>query len=69
MWLTVPEVAERTGVSGTTVRRWINDGYLRAMALPGNEQRTQWRIRKSDLDEFITNLNSNRATSDYSDEG
>lgn len=46
--LTVKEVAELLRVSQPTVLRMIDDGDLRAIRV-----RTQWRIRRSDLDEYL----------------
>jgi excisionase family DNA binding protein len=46
--LTVREVAELLRVSQPTVLRMIEDGDLRAIRV-----RTQWRIRRADLDEYL----------------
>jgi len=46
--LTVKEVAELLRVSQPTVLRMIEDGDLRAIRV-----RTQWRIRRADLDEYL----------------
>lgn len=46
--LTVKEVAEILRVSQPTVLRMIDDGELRAIRV-----RNQWRIRRSDLDDFL----------------
>ena len=46
--LTVKEVAEILRVSQPTVLRMIDDGELRAIRV-----RTQWRIRRSDLDDYL----------------
>ena len=46
--LTVKEVAEILRVSQPTVLRMIDDGELRAIRV-----RNQWRIRRSDLDEYL----------------
>jgi excisionase family DNA binding protein len=46
--LSLPEAADRLGVSVYTVRRWIKDGKLRAFR-PGKE----YRIREVDLEEFL----------------
>jgi excisionase family DNA binding protein len=47
-FLTLDEVAERVGFHRVTVRKWIVDGELVASRI-GRE----YRIRKSDLDEFM----------------
>jgi len=52
--LTVSEVAERLRVSEYSVRRYINSGRLKAVAL-GKE----YRVFADDLDFFLTRL-SNR---------
>jgi excisionase family DNA binding protein len=46
--LTVKEVAEILRVSQPTILRMIDDGELRAIRV-----RNQWRIRRSDLDEYL----------------
>lgn len=51
--LTVQEVASHLKVPAATVRRWIREGHLRAVMLGGTK--TGYRIRPSDLDEFVKN--------------
>lgn len=46
--LTVKEVAGVLRVSQPTVLRMIDDGELRAIRV-----RNQWRIRRSDLDDYL----------------
>jgi excisionase family DNA binding protein len=46
--LTVKEVAEILRVSQPTILRMIDDGELRAIRV-----RNQWRIRRSDLDDYL----------------
>ena len=46
--LTVKEVAEILRVSQPTVLRMIDDGELPAIRV-----RNQWRIRRSDLDDYL----------------
>lgn len=46
--MTVKEVAERLRVTPLTVRTWIKNGHLQAIAL-----RKYYRIRQSDLDAFL----------------
>jgi len=46
--LTVKEVAEILRVSQPTVLRVIDDGELRAIRV-----RNQWRIRRSDLEDYL----------------
>jgi excisionase family DNA binding protein len=49
--LTVDEVAEALKVRPEAVRRWLRSGRLRGFR-PGGKK-TGWRIRRSDLDQFI----------------
>jgi len=53
--LTVKEVAEILRVSQPTVLRMIDDGELRAIRV-----RNQWRIRRSDLDDYLQRGGSSR---------
>lgn len=50
-WLTVRDVAESLKVHEETVRRWIRRGDLVALDLGG--PRAGYRVRMSDLDNFI----------------
>jgi len=52
--LTVHEVAESLRVDDTTVRRWIKQGVLEAIALPHRGLRQAYRIRRSILDALLT---------------
>jgi excisionase family DNA binding protein len=52
--LTVHEVAQRLRVDDTTVRRWIKNGVLEAIALPHRGLRQAYRIRKATLDALLT---------------
>ncbi len=47
-YLTIPEVAEKLGVNGETVRHW-----LKSKQLGGFKAGKQWRIEPRDLSEFI----------------
>ena len=51
--LTVSEVARRLRVDATTVRRWISQGSLHAIALPHQGKRQVYRIRQRTLDELL----------------
>ena len=51
--LTVPEVARKLRVDGTTVRRWIKDGTLDAVVLPHLNARQAYRIRSETLEALI----------------
>lgn len=48
--LTVAEVARILRVDDTTVRRWIKDGALEAVALPHANKRVGYRIKKETMD-------------------
>lgn len=52
--LTVHEVAAMLRVDDTTVRRWIKNGVLEAIALPHRGLRQAYRIRKATLDALLT---------------
>jgi len=52
--LTVREVAKQLRVDDTTVRRWIKNGVLEAIALPHRGLRQAYRIRRSTLDALLT---------------
>jgi DNA binding domain, excisionase family len=52
--LTVSEVADILRVDDATVRRWVKQGTLEAVALPHREGgHTTHRIRKSTLDTVL----------------
>lgn len=46
--LTTEDVATITGLSVGTVTRWLSDGRLR-----GSRLGARWRVRRSDLEEFL----------------
>jgi len=52
--LTVHEVAKRLRVDDTTVRRWIKNGVLEAIALPHRSKRQAYRVRRGTLDGLLT---------------
>lgn len=52
--LKVKEVAERLNVSESTIKRWCNDGTLKASKFGRG-----YRIEESDLEEFIKNSKIN----------
>lgn len=54
--LTVHEVAQQLRVDDTTVRRWIKNGVLEAVALPHKGLRQAYRIRRSTLDALLTSI-------------
>ena len=47
--LTVAEVAKRLRVRQETVRRYIKDGSLKALTLPGGD----YRVRESDVEALL----------------
>ncbi len=51
--LTVPEVARILRVDDTTVRRWIKQGALEAVALPHGRKRQAYRVKKDTLDKLL----------------
>lgn len=55
--LTVHEVAQQLRVDDTTVRRWIKNGVLEAVALPHKGLRQAYRVRRSTLDALLTSSN------------
>lgn len=46
--LTVQEVADRLRLSARTVRLWLQTGRLKGLRVGG-----RWRVRESDLMEFL----------------
>ena len=51
--LTVNEVAEFLRVDPTTVRRWIKNGVLQAVALPRRGKRTAHRVKRKTLENLL----------------
>lgn len=51
--LTVNEVAEVLRCDATTVRRWIEQGTLEALALPHLNERKIYRVRREELDKIL----------------
>src|SRR5438067_1198934 len=55
--LTVRVAAERVSVGETTLRRWITDGRMPTVSIPGRVVGvSERRIRQSDLDTFVRAL-------------
>lgn len=52
---TVSEVAKILRVDDTTVRRWIKQGVLEAIALPHRNRRQAYRVRRSTVDNLLNN--------------
>ena len=50
-WLTTEQVAELLQLSVETVRRWIREGDLPVLDLPG--RRGGYRVSRTDLDKYI----------------
>jgi excisionase family DNA binding protein len=48
--LTVGQVADQLGTSSRTVQRWIKDGRLRAVRLPGGRS---YRVYQQDVDDAL----------------
>lgn len=51
--LTVHEVAQQLRVDDTTVRRWVKNGILAAIALPHRGARQAYRIKRAVLDALL----------------
>jgi excisionase family DNA binding protein len=51
-WVTVNNVAEYCLTSNVTIRRWIKNGRLRAIKLPGGHYRVSIDDFKEFLDEY-----------------
>ncbi len=56
--LTVRQVADRMNVDEKTVRKWIQTGLLRALNI--GRIRPEYRIRPSDFDEFMQNIQTDK---------
>jgi hypothetical protein len=57
--------ADRAGVGVTTLDRWLAEGLLPAVSVPGRVPgHTERRIRQADLDDFIRRLAGNRRATD-----
>jgi excisionase family DNA binding protein len=56
--LTVKQVAQHMNVDEATVRRWIQAGDLRAVNI--GRVRPEYRIRPSDLDDYISKRETDR---------
>lgn len=55
-FLTPPQVAKRLGIEASKVRAWIESKRLRAVNIAENDgigRRPRWRVRLSDLEEFL----------------
>jgi len=49
VYLTVQDIAKRMQVTDTTVRRWIDQGDLKALKIQGG----QYRIHPKDFEDFL----------------
>lgn len=52
--LTVTEVAQQLRVDATTVRRWIKNEVLEAIALPHRNKRQAYRIKQDTLNTLLS---------------
>jgi len=52
--VTVEYVAQKLGVDGTTVRRWIKMGIVSYIELPHVGKRSTFRFRRADLSNIMT---------------
>ena len=57
-WFTVEQIAEKLQVHPQTIRRWLREGALRGRNFGG---RTGYRVRESDLKEFLERPAGERA--------
>jgi excisionase family DNA binding protein len=57
-WLTTGQIASRLGVSQRMVAKWIDDGRLIGIRLPGSRDR---RVHPDVLEEFQRHYGFNRA--------
>jgi excisionase family DNA binding protein len=48
-WLTLGQAARFLGVAQSTIRKWSDEGKVRAFYTPGGHR----RFRRTDLEEFI----------------
>jgi excisionase family DNA binding protein len=55
--LTVSEVAEILRVDSTTVRRWVKQGVLEAIALPHVNKRCAYRVKRETVDKLLNTSN------------
>ncbi len=51
--MTVREVAAALRVDDTTVRRWIHQGILPAVQLPGLQKYKKYRIKRTELARIV----------------
>lgn len=52
--LTVSEVAELLRVDDTTVRRWVKQGALEGVMLPGGGVRQGYRIKRKTINALLS---------------
>jgi excisionase family DNA binding protein len=52
--LTVAEVAEILHVDETTVRRWVKQGVLEAVALPHAKKRVAYRVKRETVEKLLS---------------
>jgi len=51
--LTIQEVAGVLRVDGTTVRRWVKSGTIKAVALPHVGKRQAYRLKRETVDALL----------------
>jgi excisionase family DNA binding protein len=56
-YYTTRQVAERLGVHEATVRRWLEEGRLRGVKLPGGRS---WRITETELNRALRETEGTR---------
>jgi excisionase family DNA binding protein len=57
-WLTTGQISRRLGVAQRTVTKWIDDGRLNGIRLPGSRDR---RVHPDALEEFERHYGFDRA--------
>jgi excisionase family DNA binding protein len=56
--LTIQEVADILRVDPTTVRRWVRDGVLDAVALPHRNKRVAYRVKRETVEKLLSESSS-----------
>lgn len=56
--MTVTEVAQRLRLDATTIRRYIKNGLMDAIALPHRGKRQAYRIKQATLTALLANTNT-----------
>ena len=57
-WLTLGQAAKYLGVAQSTIRKWSDDGRVRAFYTPGGHR----RYRRGDLEDFLNRSSPSGST-------